>query len=148
MSKPWEEGDKAKTTAPDKALDKTPTGDEELKDLFLTPEQKELHEASLREKTLLNQQFERDMRNREEYSSKAFDLTVIWVVFILLLTAAQFLRGWITRASGAPVGLESGEFIAVISSTTVTVLGFWLLVGRYLFHRPGAAPKPRKEDDE
>lgn len=146
MSRPWEGGSK-KGSGPERPLDKSPSGDEELAEFFLTPEQKELHEAALREKTLLNQQFERDMRNREEYANKAFDLTVIWVCFILLLTAAQFLKGWVAKMFPGTLGLDPSEFIAVISSTTVTVLGFWLLVGRYLFHRPGVNGKVPKGDE-
>ena len=124
---------------PEQELDKTPTGDEEARWFS------NMDNALLYAEVLKNRQYLRDMKNREEYANKAFALTVVWVCFILLLTALQFFKGWIIKVIGPVVGLDSNEFIAVISSTTVTVLGFWLLVGRYLFHR--ADEKPKKKDE-
>lgn len=145
---PWKPGSQQQ------ALDKTPTGAEELIYDFLTPEEKELHAVRLEELKLKNAQFGRDMDNREEYAGKAFGIAICWLLFVVVLTAAQFYAEPIGQSFCPPAtpdeagviekctrkaGLGATEFAAVIGSTTVTVLGFWLLVGRYLFHRPDSA---------
>ncbi len=60
----------------------------------------------------------------------------LWVTFLISVTIFQMLL----RIFGT--GLHDGEFIAVVTTTTASVFGFWWLVGRYLFPAP-----PEKNND-
>lgn len=104
-------------------LDPTPTGQEEEEFLFETP---------IHEQTDLNDKLDRaeriqDMSERKKFSDRAFAITVIWVMFLILLPFVQMIFSiW-------GVGLTDSQFITVVTSTTAAVFGFWMLVGRYLF---------------
>lgn len=106
----------------DVVLDSTPTGKEEYEDEFSDPadHRKRLENHSLRQ----------DIRERKTFASRAFYITITWVAFLVLLTAAQFLL----RKFG--YGLTEIEFNIVFSTTTGSVLVFWYLVGKYLFNSP------------
>lgn len=110
-------------------LDSTPTGAEEAV-AFATPEERYSHELHNRKLELENRQFERDMDNREAFADRAYSITITWITFILVLTAAQFFLG-----KSQYSGLSEKGFIVVITTTTASMFGFWVLVGRYLFHR-------------
>lgn len=99
-------------------LDRDPTGEEEF-DLFSTEEE--------RAKRLRNDSNLQDMKERIRYADHAYGITQAWVGFLIVITIAQF--------SLAPLGLGLGraEFITVFTTSTASVFGFWLLVGRYLF---------------
>lgn len=64
---------------------------------------------------------------REKYTSKLFILTVSWVFLIIAITVTDGLR-WIE--------LGSSELIALITTTTINVLVFFVLVVKYLFQIP------------
>lgn len=63
-------------------------------------------------------------------------MTRVWVLFLVVITLLQ----WISRLFG--IGLQPEEFIAVVTTTTGSVFGFWWLVGRYLFKGPEKPPGP------
>ncbi len=80
-------------------------------------------------KVLTNKQFAQDMDERKKYAEAAFNLTQLWVWFLIGSTAAQMVM------SVFSLGLSEGMFITLLTTTTVSVLGVWALVGSYLFGR-------------
>lgn len=99
-------------------LDKHPNAEREARG-FDTPEEREKH--------LRNVNLEQDISERRKFADRSFKLTCLWVGFIILSTVAQFILNAIGR------GLPTPDFIALITTTSAAVFGFWLLVGRYLF---------------
>lgn len=71
------------------------------------------------------------MGYRKQYAEHAYRITEAWVGFLILISIGQFVC--------KPIGLGLGttEFVTVVTTTTASVFGFWLLVGRYLFRRTG-----------
>jgi hypothetical protein len=100
-------------------IDSTPSAREEAE--FFA------HQAKARQ--LENQSDEQDMRERIRYANHAYGITQAWIGFLMVMTLAQFLL----KPLG--FGLDPSVFIAVFTTTTAAVFGFWLLVGQYLFHR-------------
>jgi hypothetical protein len=95
------------------------SGAAEKEELFGNPD----HHA----KVLSNQQFRQDMAERKKYADAAFKLTRLWVWFLIGSTAVQmFLSIW-------GMGLSEAMFITLLTTTTISVLGVWALVGSYLF---------------
>ncbi|WP_133162165.1 hypothetical protein [Hyphococcus luteus] len=106
-------------------LDRTPTGQEEAQYLFgNAPDDPSELNALLDGSERIQ-----DMGERRIFADRAFALTLIWVVFLIVF---PFVQMW---ARGKGGGLEQAEFITVVTTTTTAVFGFWLLVGRYLFPR-------------
>lgn len=100
-------------------LERNPRPEQEAEELF------ESHDD--REKRLRNKSLRQNIKERRKYANRSFILTCFWVGFIMLSTAAQFVLNafhW---------GLPSAQFVVLITSTTFSVLGYWLIVGRYLF---------------
>lgn len=110
------------------SLARNPTPEKEEKALT----HKDRHNA------LLLTQFQQDIRERRKYAIIAYKLTENWVCFLITITFAQL----VARCFG--MGLHSEEFIAVVTTTTASVFGFWWLVGRYLFKGPDKE-KSKKE---
>ncbi len=61
---------------------------------------------------------------RKEYLPKLFRLIVWWLVIVVLFVLASSLR---------LISLSDSVLIAFITSTTVSVLGLFMLAGRWLF---------------
>lgn len=103
------------------SVDRDPTFDEEMG--TFDPEEQ-------RRKELENQSFQQDMGERIRYANNAYGITQAWIGFLIVITIMQF--------SLAPIkmGLSDPAFIAVFTTTTASIFGFWMLVGRYLFN-PG-----------
>ena len=79
-------------------------------------------------KALENRSLAQDINERKRFANRAFGLTITWIVFLILLTLAQFICcRW-------QIGLTEVEFNIVFSTTTGSVLIFWWLVGKYLFN--------------
>ncbi|MDO8380377.1 hypothetical protein [Phenylobacterium sp.] len=70
--------------------------------------------------------------HRDRFSEISYGIMQAWVGFLIVLTLGQF----ILRPSG--LGLETAEFIAVVTTTTAAVFGFGLLVGNFLFPSGGS----------
>lgn len=104
-------------------LDFSPTGEEEEANLFDrgVTDPSDLNEVILKERV-------QDMSERIFYADRAFLVTLVWVVFLVALTFTQ------TAVSFWDKGLSDAQFITVVTTTTASVFGFWLLVGKYL-HR-------------
>lgn len=101
-------------------LDADPTGQEEAIFTFSNPEEQRAY--------LENSSFEQDIKERKAFADKAYSITQTWIGFLIVLTFAQFLL----KKLG--FGLDGKEFIVVFTTTTVSVFGFWVLVGQYLFN--------------
>lgn len=67
------------------------------------------------------------LAQRDDFASFSFGLAQAWVGFMMVVTMAQMGL----RPLG--YGLETAEFITVFTTSTVAVLGYGMLVGRYLF---------------
>ena len=97
-----------------------------------------------RGKRLLNENLAQDILERGKYAKRSFRLTKVWVWFIISSTIAQFILNAINR------GLDRYQFIALITTTSGSVLTFWLVVGRYLFHSSISneiqTPRPQSRD--
>lgn len=78
-------------------------------------------------KVLTNRQFLQDMAERKKYADAAFKLTRLWVWFLIGSTALQMLLSIFEK------GLSEAMFITLLTTTTISVLGVWALVGSYLF---------------
>jgi len=100
-------------------LDATPTGEEEARQ-FSTPEEKQKH--------LELDSYKQDMTERKCFADRAYGITQTWVGFMIVITIAQMLL------KSIDMGLSENEFIVVFTTTTASVFGFWVLVGRYLFN--------------
>lgn len=129
----------AKPTAVSKSeefveLDRTPTPREEFEERFLGEE---------RHKTLVieNRHREQEIEQRRVYAERAYGLTQTWVGFIIVVTSVQFALSVMDMGRLTP-----NEFIAVLTSTTASILGFWALVGRGLF--PVKPPNSVPRDDK
>lgn len=71
-------------------------------------------------------------RHRERFAEIAYGIMQAWVGFLIVVVLAQISL----RPLG--LGLETGEFIAVVTSTTTAVFGFGFLVGNFLFPKGGS----------
>jgi hypothetical protein len=85
---------------------------------------------SFRGKKLRNDSDEQDMGERIRYADLAYGVTQAWIGFLMVMTFAQF------TLAPLGMGLSDAAFIAVFTTTTASVFGFWLLVGNYLFRNP------------
>jgi hypothetical protein len=89
------------------------------------------------------QDFAQDIKLKKRFARFTYHITYVWVAFLLTITLMQG-----TGATGinhvasffgavAPVDptfrLEQWAFVAVFSSTTITIFGLAMVVGRYLF---------------
>ncbi|MCH2486469.1 MAG: hypothetical protein MK010_01830 [Erythrobacter sp.] len=68
-----------------------------------------------------------DLVLKRRYFQLTQKVTGRWACFIIIAVSAQI----VLNAFG--LGLSDAAFIALITTTTTTLLGFWFLIGRYLF---------------
>lgn len=111
-------------------LDETPTGSEEEANLFQAPveDPSDLNPVIKRERL-------QDMSERIFYADRAFLVTLIWVSFLVVMTFSQMLLSIYDH------GLSDIQFVTVVTTTTASVFGFWLLVGNYLHRNKGPSAK-------
>lgn len=107
---------------PRRLLDDTPTGDEEFRDWNDEPR--------------VSGDWDPDAaRTRIDRMARA--LAVLWSLFLAWIILAQGYDTDHFFLSLLPIHgafhLESGEFIAVVTTTTATVFGFLVIVTRHLF---------------
>jgi len=105
-------------------VDPNPTPEKEEKAEFSDPDS--------HRKRLTNIQTAQNIQECKKYASNSSKLATCWTVFLIIVVIAQFFARWFGS------GLHSEEFIAVVTTTTASVLGFWYLVGRYLFPKEGS----------
>jgi hypothetical protein len=78
-------------------------------------------------KRIRNKSDKQDMKERKRYADNAYGITQAWIGFLMVMTVAQICLKPLS------LGLSDAAFIAVFTTTTASVFGFWLLVGNYLF---------------
>lgn len=108
-------------------LDPTPTWEEERRDF---PQE----DAATGEKP-----YSKD-EGRNRLDAVAHNLAKVWSFFLVYVIVAQGVKGGLSVVLGEwrwwivpPFHLETAAFIAVVTTTTATVMGFLVLVGRWLF---------------
>lgn len=111
---------------PKRRLDATPTGDEEFRDWT--------------NESAVSGEWNPDAaRSRIDRISRR--LAVSWSLFLIWMILAQGFGDTKFNLFGADLGgsfhLESGEFIAVVTTTTATVFGFLVIVARHVFSKSG-----------
>jgi len=110
---------------PKRALDVTPTGDEEFRDWN-------------DESRVSGENWDPDAaRIRIDRLSRT--LAICWSLFLAWVILAQGFDKdheifWLWPIQGS-FHLETSEFIAVVTTTTATVFGFLVIVARHLFGR-------------
>ncbi len=78
------------------------------------------------------QGLQQDIREREKYASRIFRLVVCWLSAILLIVIAQGVRWpWMSQYIG--FDLPESVLIALVTTTTASVVGILLIVTRHLF---------------
>lgn len=113
------------STALDKALEESKQNNLNDDDAFRDLQRME-KEESLRGRT-------QDREQRKEFSKKIYRLTIGWLIvvgFILLLQgfSAYF---WVARLK--PFHLSDGVIIALITGTSINIIGLMAIVIHYLF---------------
>lgn len=108
------------------------SGLNELRELAPT-ESKDLAHID-KEKSLLHEEkiaqiesFRQDTSERKHYAGKAFVMVSIYLIVVALF----FLAG----LECAPFHCSDAVLITLLSTTTTTVIGIFLLVMQYLFHK-------------
>lgn len=85
---------------------------------FLDEEARKAHIAS----------YNQDVKHRAEYAPKIFWLIVGWILGIFVLLALQGFHPY-------SFNLSDSVLIAVISGTTLNVLGIFVIVANYIFRK-------------
>ena len=81
---------------------------------------------------IANQELKQNIKEREKYASRIFRLVVRWLSSILLIVIAQGVRWpWMSQYIG--FDLPESVLIALVTTTTASVVGILLIVTRYLF---------------
>jgi len=91
---------------------------------------KQLHERELADRDLARTQ-------REKYARHTFWLVCGWIVLIFVLLLLQGFSGYIGYRP-----LSDSVLIALISSTTINIIGTLIIVLKFIFN----VPRPRTDD--
>lgn len=75
-------------------------------------------------KEIKNKSDAQNIKERKKYAGHSFYLVCGWAVFLALITTCQVFI----------YGLSDSAFSAVFGTATITVFGYWTLVGKYLFN--------------
>lgn len=113
-------------------IDRTPTAREEF-EAFEEPtiyDPIQWSDPDVAAKQLRNEDFHNDIREKKRFAKHAYRLNHVWIFFLFLVT---LLQG--THLFGFK--LDEWGFRIIFVSTTATVFGFALLVGKYLFPSDG-----------
>ena len=69
-------------------------------------------------------------RSRSSYATKVFNLVICWLVFVAIVTLISGVKYW-----EAYYAFSDKVIITLLSTTTVTVVGLFATVLRYLFQK-------------
>jgi hypothetical protein len=72
---------------------------------------------------------DQDIKERKKFADRAYEITQLWIWFLVATTIAQFIFGKSTHW-----GLDNTTFNIIFTSATASVFGYWSLVGKYLFN--------------
>lgn len=100
------------------------------------PESFQADERTLQEQDFLAEEakkaqlasYKQDVEHRAEYAPKIFWLIVGWIIGIFLLLALQGFHA-------KDFNLSDSVLIALISGTTLNVLGMFVIVANYIFRK-------------
>lgn len=70
-------------------------------------------------------------RERLRYAKWTFVLTCFWIFLVMILV---FMNGYHPAAGNRPLQLSDTVIVTLISTTTINVFGFFLLVIKFLFN--------------
>jgi hypothetical protein len=87
-------------------------------------------------KRLQNVALKQDIDLRKEFAWDIFYLIVAWLVLVFVLL---ILQGFAATICSHKFSLSDSVVLALISGTTVNVLGIFLIVVRYLFPTPAVS---------
>lgn len=113
--------DGSKGSSNDWQLDDTPTAAEEYL-AFKYPSW--LVSTKDARNDLHNFNFWQDIREKRRFAHFSYRASKWWLFFVAIMVAGRGL-GWLQ--------FGEGEFIALVTTSTATVLGLAIIVGRYLF---------------
>ncbi len=82
--------------------------------------------AKLEALELENTQLKNDIEDRKSYAGKIFILICLWLFAVLLIVVVVGCKG---------MTLSDTVLVALITTTTINVLGLFLVVANYLFYR-------------
>lgn len=81
--------------------------------------------------------YKQDIKARGKYADKLFSLIAWWLVAMLVIVMLTGFKGWSFNFSSfrlvASFALSDTVILALIGSTTTTVIGLFLVVVNYLF---------------
>ncbi|MEZ5823959.1 MAG: hypothetical protein R3C97_04235 [Geminicoccaceae bacterium] len=116
-------------------LDDTPRSIEELHH-FENPEL--LLSSQDTRNVLENFDYRQDIIQKSWFSKFSYAISLPWCALLIFVIAAQgYEGGW---------GVESAEFIAIVTTTTASVFGFAYVLGRYLYGSKAYQSKTSAQD--
>ena len=83
-----------------------------------------------REQDARIRQLEQNIAERKKYANRIFYLVCSWLCFVGALVLLNGVQDWFTFI---PFHLSDAVLIALITTTTINVIGVFLFVVRYLF---------------
>ena len=83
-----------------------------------------------REQDARIRQLEQNIAERKKYANRIFYLVCSWLCFVAALVLLNGIQDWFTFI---PFHLSDAVLIALITTTTINVIGVFLFVVRYLF---------------
>lgn len=89
-------------------------------------------------KVIENKKLKSEIAEREKYARRIFRLIVGWLAFVGLIVVAD---GVCEPIFGFSFNLSDAVLITLITTTTASVLGLFIVVISYLFHRPSTVSK-------
>jgi hypothetical protein len=90
--------------------------------------------------------YTQDMKAREKYADKMYGLIAGWLKFVAVVVFLQGVFGETAFLSLFKLGSE--VLITLITTTTATVIGLFIIVANYFFFRDGKNKASAKEKEE
>ncbi|MHB1949144.1 MAG: hypothetical protein ACYCQI_13635 [Gammaproteobacteria bacterium] len=113
--------------------------------------QAEREQALLRSK-LSNQEYKDEIEFRNYLTRILLGLTTTWLIFIAVIIILQGLHNTIFFMPNSRYVfgfyLEPNVMIAILSTTTLTVLGLFLVVTKHIFYRGGSDSKKETSSNQ
>lgn len=94
-------------------------------------------------KAIENEKSVREIIEREKYARRIFRLIVVWLAFVGIIIVADGIHN---PVFGFLFDLSDAVLITLITTTTASVLGLFIVVVNYLFHRPSAGTKSNTDN--
>ena len=78
---------------------------------------------------LENEKLEQDIKQRKKFFICSSVILFSWIIFIIILTIAQFM----IKIFFEKEGLSDIQFSAVVATATATMIGGWHILGKSIF---------------